>query len=242
MPDPADPVLQRALLFRAMEETQAPTARARLLRTFLEEARRAGVLLQSAAMLAPVLSNLWPEPATRLLAEPLVQVALAGGELDQARRWAESAAHLQHWLALVDIADPQARELQRPALAAIDDLAKRGRLQPALLHRTVSVLDALGIAVPLPLWEAAGRIPQPSGGFLPHTGVLAELAQLAEKKEIGRTVVVVLQALGPDGPEGTNILALSDAIRALRRAGLVADARRLALEALFSAWPRTSGG
>jgi hypothetical protein len=240
-PVPSDPVLQRALLFRAMEETQTPTARARLMRTLLDEAKRAGVLLQTAAMLSPVLSNIWPEPETRPLAEALVQVALAGGELDLARRWAESAASLQHWLALVDIADPQTRQLQRAALSAIEDLARRGRLPPAVLHRTVSVLDALGIEVPLPLWEAAGRIPQPSGGHLPPTGVLAELAQASQQKEAGRTVILVLQTLGPDGPEGANILALGDAIRALKRAGLEADARRLALETLFAAWPRTSG-
>lgn len=235
----ADPALHRALLFRAMEETQTPTARAKLLRTLLDDARRAGVLLQTAAMLTPVLSNLWPEPETRPLAEAMVQIALAGGELDLARRWAESAANLQHWLALTDIADPQARDLQRPALVAIEDLLQRGRLPPALLHRTVSLLDALGITVPLPLWEAAGRIPQPAGGYLPPTGVLGELSKASEQKQAGRTIMIVLQALGPDGPEGSNTLALSDAIRALRRAGLQAQARRLALEALFAAWPRT---
>ena len=238
----ADRVLERARLFRALEETQTPTARARLLGTYLDSARRAGVLLQAAAMLTPVLSNLWPEPETRPLAEGLVQVALAGGELDLARRWAESAASLQHWLVLVNIADPQSRQVERPGLAALDDLAKRGRLPPAILHRTVSVLDALGLEVPLPLWEAAGRVGQPSGGFLPPTGVLAELAKASEQKEAGRTIILVLQALGPDGPEGANILALSDAIRGLKRAGLEADARRLAMEALFAAWPRMSAG
>ncbi|MFZ1106089.1 MAG: hypothetical protein WAN86_25035, partial [Hyphomicrobiaceae bacterium] len=238
----ADPVLERARLFRAMEETQAPTSRARLIRSFLDEARRAGVLLQAAAMLSPALSNLWPGPETRPLAEGLVQVALAGGELALARRWAESSAHLQHWLALVDIADPQSRQVEGPGLAALDDLARRGRLAPAVLQRTVSVLDALGLKVPLALWEAAGRVAQPSGGHLPPTGVLAELAQASEQKQAGRTIVLVLQALGPDGPDGANILALGDAIRALKRAGLEADARRLAVEALFAAWPRTSGG
>jgi hypothetical protein len=238
----ANPVLERARRYRAMEETQTPTARARLIRNFLDQARRAGVLLQAAAMLSPTLSSLWPGLETRPLAEGLVQVALAGGELDLARRWAESSSHLQHWLALVDIADPQSRQAQRPGLAALDDLARRGRLAPAVLHRTVSVLDALGQKVPLALWELAGRVAQPSHGHLPPPGVLAELAQASEQKQAGRTIVLVLQALGPDGSDGANIMALGDAIRALKRAGLEADARRLAVEALFAAWPRTSGG
>ena len=35
------------------------------------------------------------------------------------------------------------------------------------------------------------------------------------------------------------MIALGDAIRALKRAGLEADARRLALEGLFTSWPRS---
>ena len=47
-----------------------------------------------------------------------------------------------------------------------------------------------------------------------------------------------MKALGPNGPEGANNLPLGDAIRALRKIGLEADARRLALEALLPVWPR----
>ena len=43
-----------------------------------------------------------------------------------------------------------------------------------------------------------------------------------------------MRALGPAGPEGANVLALGDAVRALKRIGLEADARRLALEALLA--------
>ena len=45
----------------------------------------------------------------------------------------------------------------------------------------------------------------------------------------------------PDGPEGANILALGDSIRALKRVGLEADARRMGLEALLPVWPRLAG-
>jgi len=37
-------------------------------------------------------------------------------------------------------------------------------------------------------------------------------------------------------------IALGDAIRALKRAGVEADARRLAFEAPFEAWPRNASG
>jgi hypothetical protein len=236
-----DPVLQRAQLFRAVEGAQTAERRVRLVRSLLGEARRAGLRLQTASMLAPLFAQLWPSADTATLAEPVVETALAGRDLDLARRWAESSASLQHWLALIDLADPQSRQVRQSGLAYLDDLAARGRLGAAQLHRVVTVLDALDITVPLRLWEAAGRIAQPSGGHLPETGVLGELAQASQQKEAGRTILLVIRALGPDGPEGANPLALGDSIRALKRTGLDADARRLAAEALYGVWPRTSG-
>jgi hypothetical protein len=237
----SNPVLRRAQLFLAVQAARAPELKARLVRSLLDEARRAGVHLPAAQMLVPQISGLWPSPATAPLAEAIVEVAVAGGEFDLARRWAESAANLQHWLALIDLADPQTRRVRQSGLLYLEDLAKRGRLAPAGLHRTVTVLDALDIDVPLRLWEAATRVAQPAHGHLPPTGVLAELAQASQQKEMGRTVLLVTRALGPDGPDGANVLALGDSLRALKRTGLDADARRLAVEALFAAWPRTSG-
>jgi len=237
----SDAVLQRAQLLRAVEAAQAPERKVRIARTLLNEARRAGLHLQTAQMLAPGFSQLWPSSETATQAETIVETALAGGDLELARRWAESAANLQHWLALIDLADPQARQLRQSGLTYLNELAARGRLGAVPLHRLVTVLDALDITVPLRLWEAAGRIAQPAGGHLPETGVLGELTQAAQQKEAGRTILLVMRALGPDGPDGANVLALGDSVRALKRTGLDADARGLAVEALFGAWPRTSG-
>jgi hypothetical protein len=192
-------------------------------------------------MLTPLFAKIWPSQEMASMAEAIVESALAGGELELARRWAESAANLQHWLALIDLADPQSGRVQPSGLLYLDDLAKRARMPPAALHRAVTVLDALDVDVPLRLWEAAGRVAQPAGGHLPETGVLADLAQASQQKETGRTILLAMRALGPDGPDGTNILALADALKSLKRAGLDADARRLAVEALFTGWPRTSG-
>jgi len=85
-----------------------------------------------------------------------------------------------------------------------------------------------------PLWEAANRTPQPNGGYLPETGVLTELQDASKKQQFGRTVLLVMKALGPNGAEDAHLIALGDSIRALKRAGLEADARRLGLEALLA--------
>jgi len=103
------------------------------------------------------------------------------------------------------------------------------------------VLDALDVQVPIALWEAASRTPQPDGGHLPETGVLSQLQDAAKKKEVARTILLAMRTIGPNGAEGAHMIALGDAIRALKRVGLERDARRLGLEALFAAWPRMAG-
>jgi hypothetical protein len=47
-----------------------------------------------------------------------------------------------------------------------------------------------------------------------------------------------MRALGRNGPAGAHVLALRDAIAALKRVGLEADARRVGVEALLPIWPR----
>jgi hypothetical protein len=148
---------------------------------------------------------------------------------------------LRHWLGLIDIVDPSPR---RPgdldqALGFVEDLARRGRIPGDVMHRMATVLDALDVNVPLPLWEAAGRTPQPNTGHLPETGVLPQLQDATKKREMGRAILLTMRTLGPQGADGAHLIALGESIRALRRIGLDTDARQIAFEALFSAWPRT---
>jgi hypothetical protein len=192
-----------------------------------------------ARVMAPLAAGLQPSPETAGLAEQGLEIALASGELDQARRWGE-AGSLPHWLALVDVADPARRAGRSPSLGAMEDLAVRGRLGADTLHRLATVLDALDIDVPIGIWDAASRLPQPATGYLPETGVLADLAQSSKRNDAARTILLVMRTLGAGGPEGANVLALGDAIRALKRIGLEADARRVGLEALLAVWPRAA--
>jgi hypothetical protein len=232
-----EPLLRRALYFKAVAAARAPAQKAKFLRAILDDARRSGFFLQMSRVMAPLAAGLQPSPDLAWFAETGVEIALASGEFDQARRWAE-AGSLPHWLALIDVADPARRGGRPPALGAMEDLAARGRLGADTLHRLATVLDALDIDVPIGIWDAAGRIPQPATGYLPETGILADLAQCAKRDEAGRTILLVMRTLGPSGPEGANVLALGDSIRALKRIGLDADARRLGLEALLVVWPR----
>ncbi len=222
-PDPAaqtaDPLLRRALFFQAAEVAREPVQRVRFLQAIIDDARKAGAFLQTARVVAPLLAGVQPSPELSRLAPAMVETTLAAGDYARARLWAEASGQWT-WLALIDIADPEQRNGRLRTLAPLEDLATRGRLGAETLHRLATVLDALDFDVPIPIWDAASRTPQPSGGYLPETGVLAELAQSAQSKEAGRTILLVMRALGAGGPEGANVLAIGDAVRALKRIGL----------------------
>ncbi len=237
---------RRAQLFVAAETERTPLKKVRLIRSFLDESRRADFYLDALAMSARAGDTVQPVPEIGWYAETAIEIALAAGDYDKARSWANFGAtlgaspegSLTHWLALIDIADSNATANRGANLYHIEDLAVHGRLDPTLLHRIATVLDALEYDVPIPLWEAASRTPQPAGGYLPETGVLSELQDAAKKREFGRTVLLAMKTLGPHGAEGAHMIALGDSIRALKRAGLEPDARRLGFEALFASWPR----
>jgi hypothetical protein len=237
---------RRAQLFVAAEAERTPLKKVRLIRSFLDESRRAGLYLSALRMSARASDTVQPVPEIGWYAETAIEIALAAGDYDKARSWASYGAtlgaspegSLSHWLALIDIADSNSPGNRGESLHYIEDLAVHGRLDPTLLHRIATVLDALAYDVPIPLWEAASRTPQPAGGFLPETGVLSELQDAAKKHEFGRTVLLAMKTLGPNGAEGAHMIALGDSIRALKRAGLEPNARRLGFEALFASWPR----
>ena len=237
---------RRAELFLAAEAERTPLKKVRLIRSFLDEARRSGLYLTALRMAGPASESVALAPEIGWYAETGVEVALAAGDYQRARSWATfgsavggpGGGSLSHWQALIDIADSASTADRDASLSYVEELAVTGRLDPTLLHRLATVLDALEYNVPIPLWEAASRTPQPAGGFLPETGVLSQLQDAAKKREFGRTVLLTMRTLGSNGAEGANMIALGDSIRALKRAGLEGDARRLGFEALFASWPR----
>ncbi|MEQ1695896.1 MAG: hypothetical protein ABL901_08650 [Hyphomicrobiaceae bacterium] len=243
----AEPPLHRAALFKAAEAERTPLKKVRIMRALLDDAKRAGLYLQALSMLSKTADGLQPVPEIGWFAETGIEISLAAGNLERARQWSVLGGSvpgdggLRHWQALIDIADPALKTERGRSLASVEDLAAKGRLSRDLLHRLATVLDANDTNVPIPLWDAANRAPQPAGGYLPETGVLTSLQDASKKKEFGRTVLLVMRALGPNGAEGAHLIALGDSIRALRRAGLDGDARRLSFEALFALWPRSAG-
>lgn len=231
----SDPVLRRAAAFRAAAAGGGP----RDLALLLEDVRGAGLLRPVAQALDTSWDTLRPSPELAPAADAVIEALVLAGRLEAARAWAGSAG-TAHWLVLIDIADAGVRSPHEAILAHIQRLALSRRVKPEALHRLVTVLNALDMQVPLPLWEAASASPQPTGGYLPDTGVLTSLQAASKARDLPRTVLLTIKALGPEGAEAANLLALDDAIRALKRAGFETQARQLAVEALLGSWPRRS--
>ena len=232
-----DPLTRRSLLLKAAEAERTPQRKTRLIRALLDDARRSGLYVPTLRIVAKTVTGLTRQVEIGWFAETAVEAMLAAERYDDARAWATfgqsldrpgglpSGTGFEHWLALIDIADPSLASKRGAGLASVERMALAGRFQPEQLHRLATVLDALDYQVPIPLWEAASKTPQPTSGHLPDTGVLSELQDAAKKREFGRTVLLTLRTLGPAGAEGAHMIALGDAIRALKRAGLEPDAQ-----------------
>lgn len=241
----ADTSRRRAQIYISATAERTPFKKVRLIRTFIDSARRAGLYLTALSMAAKLTDDIGLAPEIGWFAETAIAANLASGNYQNARKWAKFATSagnernqsMDHWMALIDIADQQFPEPRGQSLPALERLALRGQFGNENLHRLATVLDALEYNVPIPLWEAASKTPQPTSGHLPETGVLSQLQDASKKREYGHTVVLVMQALGPDSADSAQIISLGDSIRALKRAGLEPDARRLGFEALLPGWP-----
>lgn len=243
-----NPVAIRASRFVAAETERSPLQKTRLIRAFLDSARRDRLYRQALLMSAPMVERIPPAPEIGWFAETAIEVLTAAGQYGAARRWANVASAesqqgpqaVGHWLALIDIADPATPSGQGIGLDAVEALALQGKFDGPSLHRLATILDALDYNVPMRLWEAASRTPQPTSGHLPETGVLKEIQDAARTRDLHRLALLAIKSIGRDGGEGANILALGDTLRSLRRAGLDAEARHIAFETLLPIWPHTA--
>ena len=235
------PAALRARLFASLDGQASPVTRAESIDALLASGKDAGIEVPVAEALADIAAGLARDPQAASFAETGIRVAALAGEGEAAWAWVETGGtRLQSWELLLGAADPYGPRAQA-ALASGVEIARQAKLPGAALQRLVTVLDALGEEVPIPLWELASQSPEPQEGYLPETGLLSALKQAADSGQVGPTILLAAAALGPKGPQDAHLIALGDALRALKRVGLEAEARRIALEALVRHWPRRGG-
>jgi len=227
----------RARLFTALEAAPSAKIKGQSIDALLASGRDAGLEIPLGQALAQAGAGLAQDPQAAGFAETGVRVAALAGDDQTAWAWVDAGGGAaKGWQLLLAASDPSGGRAEE-ALATGVDMALKGGLPPPVLHRLVTVLDALDYDVPIPLWDEASKTPQPNDGYLPATGELSALKEAADAGDVGRTVLLVASALGPQGPAGANLIALGDAVRALKRVGLDQEARRLGFEALYAHWP-----
>jgi hypothetical protein len=231
------PAALRAKLFAALEGQRSEKIRAASIDALLASGKDVRIEIPMAQAMAQASDGLRQDMLAASFAETGVRVAALAGDHQTAWDLTESAGdHVRSWQLLLVTTDPMS-ERARTALESGVDIALKAGLPGPLLQRLVTVLDALGEKVPIPLWELAAKTPQPDDGYLPATGLLSALKEAADAGQVGRTVLFAASVFGPDGPQGAHLIALGDGLRALKRVGLDAEARRLAFEALYAHWP-----
>ena len=232
----------RAKLFVAVEGATAAKFRAESIDALLASAKDAGIEVPLAQALGGANAGLARDPQAATYAETGVRVAALSGDEQSGWAWVDAGGErVKGWQLLLAARDPTGPRAEAVLQSGVE-VAASGKLPPPLLHRLVTVLDALNYNVPIPLWDEASKSPQPADGFLPETGALTTLKEAADSGQVGRTIMLTAAALGPDGPGAANLIALGDAIRALKRVGLDAEARRLGFEALYAHWPSRGKG
>lgn len=227
----------RAKLFASLESQTSEKIRAESIDALLASGKDARIEIPMAQAMAKASGGFAQDTQAANFSETGVRVAALAGDDQTAWDLTKSAGdRVRSWQLLLVTTDPLS-ERARTALDSGVEIALKAGLPGPLLQRLVTALDALGEEVPIPLWDLAAKTPQPDDGYLPPTGVLSTLKAAADAGETGRTILLAASAFGPDGPQGAHLIALGDGLRALKRVGLDAEARRLAFEALYAHWP-----
>lgn len=203
-----------------------------------------GDWLQAAHLVAPWLSSAMPETQPPASARAIAPALLVLGERDRADAWLEGLAGkggndmaapdtLQALMPLARIA--RLRQAEAWNTQSLADLlqAEQGRTGPRLRReRELAMLQATGEAIPDPLWRSLLQSSAQVPGIELDVAFQAQIARAGAAGRVGETVLLALVGLGRDGPQILSTSSLERVVSSLRAAGLEADARALAVEAI----------
>jgi len=236
-----------ALLYQVAQIEEQSAGKARVLRAAFTAGRATGRLSTAVAVNFDALDSIQPTAELSWFAGDAARALLVAGEWERAAEWlravlepaqqgdAAAAAAVLELMPLLSIGDPQ--QSVPVAIDALDDWwqaevagDRADRFDRAALF--YGLLEAFGQDVPRASWEALIGGP-PAAGYVPAPAVLHSLRDAGQQGRRGESVLLALVSLGPGGPETAASPVMSAATAALRGAGLEADARRLALEAMI---------
>lgn len=257
--EPASPYRRRALFHQAILDEQVPAGRADLLAMLFF--REAGGEAYPATLAAHrgSLASVPPSSVLTAFAPMAVRAFVQLGDRVRAGMWlsvlegsAASTRQVRELRAVLRLIDPSIVTSLPMALPgdvegvaspvapipafvqpALDDLAAGGDARTFAALEIV-LLDALGVQLPPPVWDAllvSGGLP---GGDVAPLAVTRRLKLASDQNRVGETVLLSLAALSELGPSEAHPQTLSEVVRALRKVGLEREARSLAAEALIA--------
>ena len=222
----------RALLYQVARGDPAGGARLAALSALLDDAKKRGVFIITARVLAPIVLELSPGEELARFAPEAMRTLYAAGRPDAAAPW----------LAVVDPA-------AAPALTALGQLASGGALTvapfdaalPGLAERDArqaALLVALANGLGVPAGASAdwgGLIDKPHEGTWPSSTLWIDQRRAAATKRVGETVLMTLLLVRAGERLSLESIVLADAVAGLTAVGLEGEARALALEAALTA-------
>ena len=239
----------RALLLRTAAAGESPSMQALILSRAFGLAREKGGhdIVRGAS--APILKSIPPGPALGWFAPEAVSTLLATGDVEAARAWLrladgddetgpqtdETIARL--W-ALGVLATPMPGEtevdeqaLQEWRRAAFAENPEAGRSATVL---ALSLFEALGVAAGPGRWSALLAEGLPGQVPAPNVAWARALDEASADGRVGETVLIALLGLAGPNSDPPGAAAIRKAVESLRRIGLEAEARALALETAVS--------
>jgi hypothetical protein len=239
--DKLDPVRQRALLYQAVREEPAAAVRAELFRQLLTD-RPPGAFIATARLLAQDLTRLEVQPDLAWFAATAGRALYAADRPEAAGRWLrmvqQEAIINPKAAAAVTALWPYAMLAGAEEVPANGGLAAWRQAQdgagPAAAGGRESLLRALLGALgraPERSWVEIALDAPATPQSAPPAALIYALQEAGEAGRRGETVLLSLLVLGPQGLNDCHPAALGTAVTALKRVGLEATARRLALQA-----------
>jgi hypothetical protein len=221
--EPSDePARDHARRFAAIGQATTTEQASRVV-TFAEGfgASPPGGFALAARLVLPALREINPDPTFAASAPIITRLLIAAGDISAARRWSmlTSAAERRSLRVLLALATGGEEQLEAPRAPVLLALA-------SALAQPISSAD--WARLPEAFWRDPGPPSPPPAAWL-------DLAEAAPANRIGETALAALMVAAPTGPVSTDPVALFAAVSGLRRVGLEADARRLAVEAALAA-------
>lgn len=235
--------LRRAMIFQSIGAAVAADERIHLFKLAFATAESAGLYYPTVEALYPELDRMVPSDALRPLAPAAARAFIAIGERSRAQDWMALMSSGQTLgrdvreltgLMRVSGGSAQSFDTEKASAEIVSDLKSGVKATQLYAASEAMMLEALGFQLTPAVWDALLDARSALTGEVPPEALLNRLQVAGQKKAVGETVLLAIEAVGQKGPGAVHPRASAQAIASLKAVNLESEARRLALEALMA--------